>query len=163
MNIDSNSVLKYLRQEVYDTKNNLEKRIDRRNKLNEEIKELQQRLFMIEKLLEKALSDFNVDEATYQSVISSLKLSENQKTNESKQTIADVIHSILKEANKPLHVQEIAKLAKERYHFRAQRPETSISSALMRDKDRFESIHRGIWKIKTSLLSDDEPDTNSII
>ena len=44
-----------------------------------------------------------------------------------------------------------------------ERPETSISSALMRDKDKFESVRRGIWKIKSPTQSDNDLESNSKI
>src|SRR5579884_4123182 len=111
--MDSQSVLQYLQKKLEETRANLEKRTERRDKLNEEIKEIQQHVLFLQNLIETALSDFNVDKRDF-AKISELEGKERQFA-KGKQTISDIVYDILKEENGELHVQEITKRAQERY------------------------------------------------
>lgn len=76
-----------------------------------------------------------------------------------RKTIVEVAYEILQGSDKPLSVQEITQLAKPVYKFHASRPEMSVTSALNRDA-RFESIGRGVWRIKESKKEESNEQQN---
>jgi uncharacterized protein YhaN len=156
--MQKNPVTDYLYKQLQEQRTKLEKLLQRKERIEEEIRELKRRILAIQSTFNKALEDFKVDMSEYDSevikpIATMRPVQEEQKK---RKTIADEAFVVLQNANRPLHIQELTRiLLKERkIESQAKHPIASITSSLMRDEKRFESLGHGMWKVRQQTEKD---------
>lgn len=143
----------YLSSRLEQAKTDLSKKIYNRDKLNKEIEELQHRIRVLDSELKQISTEANVSRKESNETkfdLSTIKPNHKKIKKIKRATIASTAYEVLKEANKPLHLHQITELIIQKgdIQLHSKTPQVSVNTALIRRKDLFKSLGRGLWEIQ---------------